>query len=1578
MAALPSPITIPSSPSISSPVPSYLRHQTSLNSINSPRTSINSPSSPSTQSSLHSLRSPSSQTSLRTASSSAVTIITPGKSILKKAPVVKEGLWGRVVGRFGNNKGNESDSDSIRSGSHSDSMRSESHSDSMRSESSMRTESPSRSESPLPDGRSGSRSSTMDSFASVRSTASGASLRSRPDPTLKRAHFVLPSISVIYPISSSNPPSYPGVREEKRGWEERERRRRRRVLTSPGSHTSSASVSSGGGYTPTSAGAGQSISGQEAGAGLPNQAPIPNSAPGYFDIGKPREEPEEEEEEYWEPSKVESFYRECCAGIDETPDEGIRRAFLRMGGEGRVPGSRRGSVSSVSSRRQVPSGPRTLDLSGVQLTPTSAQILADVLCIEWGLRRLICKECDLEEGTLKVVLHALLVESESGSQEVMTEESPYRRATLASRVKKRDKQRGIVYLSLESNKRLGGKGGGILNGLNLGGLGGQPTEPNAYKMIAAFIARASRLEFLDLSQNPLDKKSVEWLVGVLPLDSSSELENADEQSRSLDYQSRSLDYQPRSLDYQPRSLTLRSLRLDDCQLRHPALETLCRGIRGSGVRNVSLRWNKINASGAVALALMIRDYPDVMPAGALASPPLSAAGTATPTGSFSLSTPTGFSMASLGSAIGSATGFGVKTPLASAGVRPSLASAGVKPPLASAGARMPESPLASPSLKGPLLPPPKRVPAPSAASMTTTYTPYVPRAKRAATVSSPTSGSPFATPPLPTTTPAQYQTTTGQYQTATSQYQTYQGATTPGTTTPNSQAHSSSLPSAALLDKVRALDGLPRIGQLRTLDLRGNDLRNGVTYLAQVLKRNRTLKVLNLAENKIDVAGLGVIADALKYNSSLETLDLSRNPCCGPLGGGIGKVLASAAIPASVKAPAVAAKVIASAPLSAAKGTLEQRLASASRTGAPAVSRPGMSPRVSAAALESQKYITGIQALRAAFTMNTALKRLFLGGTGMTGPGAIALAEFLPESRSLLHLDLTGNRLEVFPEEEAGLDSNPSSLPLTPSTAAIRALSAGLKHNTVMRCLDLDIPAGVDRSEDPSNPASVEEFARVCREILGWCVRNTVEAERVQEERKAESLGSLRTPTESIMSPTVEGETASLMSPAGETNGASGFNGVSSAFNGDGTPTPIGLPSERKSKVWNMLHGSELAKSVREMEERAKEGGKERTKEGGKGDIVAQARLTIQALSSTNSLPSTNALPSTNSLPSPKSLLASLTTLIERTDEAERLVELFEVFEGLRNLLDGEVPKTPTGTARTETSGDESSNEEETGVKENGDVNKSPGRKPNLTLDLPAGNPAFKAPEMDSAFKARETDSASSDSDSFTSMQASDGLHRDESSSSHDSLIHSRDSLLHSRDSLIHSRDSLIHSRDSLRHSYSDGEEEITTPRLDKGKARAPTPPIEHESVLSPVLGGAEFTDTSESEGEYDSAEDSEPVPGADPQSRSKSWVAEEGEVFRKGTVLLGPEEMEGEYAGEDLRRELLEAMVERPPPRNVDEEGMNVDEDVMSPANLRVQLSQSSTQTTPTPAAPPPRPYISRARSSSASIMSIVGNKTS
>jgi protein phosphatase 1 regulatory subunit 37 len=84
---------------------------------------------------------------------------------------------------------------------------------------------------------------------------------------------------------------------------------------------------------------------------------------------------------------------------------------------------------------------------------------------------------------------------------------------------------------------------------------------------------------------------------------------------------------------------------------------------------------------------------------------------------------------------------------------------------------------------------------------------------------------------------------------------------------------------------------------------------------------------------------------------------------------------------------------------------------------------------------------------------------LFLADTGLTSEGAISLAEFLPETKSLLHLDLTSNPL---------ID-----------IAGILALSVGLKANKMIRCLDLSIP--------PNSP----DLADLSQSILQSCIRNT-------------------------------------------------------------------------------------------------------------------------------------------------------------------------------------------------------------------------------------------------------------------------------------------------------------------------------------------------------------------------------------------------------------------------------------------------------------------------------------------------------
>ncbi|KAG2055296.1 RNI-like protein [Suillus hirtellus] len=907
---------------------------------------------------------------------------------------------------------------------------------------------------------------------------------------LKRAHFILPKLVTVYPISSTNPPSTPTLKDEKRAIEEREAERRSRVVR------------------------GNSIG--------PNET-----------------------EDWWNLDKVESFYRECCASREEEPDPAISAAFKRASG----------------------TNPRSVDLSGVQLTPTSAAILSDVFTIEWGLRKLTLRECDLDDYKLKLMLHALLIPGT------------------------------LVFLSVASNRRL---------------------KTPAFKVLGFYASQAKNLQFLDLSQTNLDKKAVDYIVVSLT--------TAPEPG-------------------------LISLRLDDCSLRVPALDVLARVVRTSSLRNISLRHNRINATGAVALALMIRDYPDVVP-----------------------STPNSSTFPSQGGIISS--------PPSS----PIPPSAHLPPP----------SPV---TRTGPVLPPPRH---PSSMPPQTTYTPYVPRSRRgAATTQTPplsASGQPV---PIITSNPQGGVTT--RHLAPNVGHQRSEGGFHP-----NGTAHRhDDGPSAALLDKVRALDALPRLGALRTLDLRGNDLRNGVTYLAQVLKRNRTLKVLNLSENKLDVQCLVAIAEALKYNHCLETLDLSRNPCSGP-------------------------------------------------------------------------GLEGIQSLRTAFTLNNALKRLFLSSTAMTSPGAIALAEFLPESNSLLHLDLTDNNLDI---------------------AAIMALSSGLKANHTMRCLDINIP--------PDD----EEFAKMCREILNTCIRNTEEAEKA-------------------------------------------------AHVSDGLRSPASNKGFGKG-VWNMIQESELAKSI------GQGGGLK-----GNDEVISRAYTLLSQVE--------------NSVNSPRSFSVASSGVSSSTAVSSADQDLVQQAKAIVDAI----------TEKVQTTTDIVLLEELLGL----------------------------CDKLNSA---------------ITQLSSAP----------------SNISLLHGLGLNIPNAEISPANGDASHGNPADLSEDDTplTPKVDKGKGRAEPEPEEPEKVLSPTFMITESEDEDEDDNRLLGEEDQISVPS--PVVRSKSWVEEEGEIFRKGAVLLGPEEMEGEYAGEDLRRELLEAMVERPPPRGIiDEFGMDLD--VIVPEIASPPPGEALR--------PPPRPYISRTRSTS------------
>ncbi|KAG0221980.1 hypothetical protein BGW42_007043 [Actinomortierella wolfii] len=178
---------------------------------------------------------------------------------------------------------------------------------------------------------------------------------------------------------------------------------------------------------------------------------------------------------------------------------------------------------------------------------------------------------------------------------------------------------------------------------------------------------------------------------------------------------------------------------------------------------------------------------------------------------------------------------------------------------------------------------------------------------------------------------------------------------------------------------------LKRTRGVEILDVSNNDLRTGTDYVAQTLRRNQSLKYLSLANNNMDANRLVVLADALKFNTGLQTLDLSYNNVSGPSS-------------------------------------------------------------------------AGITALKNKMAVNKTLTKLVLSNTNLQSEGAIALAEFLPETKSLAYLDLTGNDLV--------------------DIAGVLALAVSIRMNTSLICLDLNVPP---------NDA---EFARLSQDILRACVRN--------------------------------------------------------------------------------------------------------------------------------------------------------------------------------------------------------------------------------------------------------------------------------------------------------------------------------------------------------------------------------------------------------------------------------------------------------------------------------------------------------
>ncbi|KAG9091520.1 hypothetical protein FRC06_000537, partial [Ceratobasidium sp. 370] len=401
---------------------------------------------------------------------------------------------------------------------------------------------------------------------------------------LKRAHFIVPEMRVVYPISSANAPSSAAQSEAKLEIDEAERLRR-----------------------------------------------------------------EAEYHQAWTAARVEALYKDVCKLRDERVDPTI-----------------------ATQIRANPGAPQVLDLSRTKFTFDAASALADLLALDWGLQRLILTDCDLDDLSLKPILHALLIPD------------------------------SLPYLALANNRRL---------------------RSSAFKMIASYLSRTYALEFIDLSLNVLDKRSVESILAVLPpappqpppsalstprMSRMPSIASMDTPSPGVQFSNPfdstgvrpSIDTNvavprrvkdparypesPGAGPSSPRGSQLGSprgsfsnptgpaqgqglgsprasvssltsvsetpqagspvdrerigsglgtvgnnwsgagrgrgkrrtrralvgIRLDECALRGPGLEALAHAIRTSQIQTVSLRANKIGQAGAVAVALMMKDYPD--------------------------------------------------------------------------------------------------------------------------------------------------------------------------------------------------------------------------------------------------------------------------------------------------------------------------------------------------------------------------------------------------------------------------------------------------------------------------------------------------------------------------------------------------------------------------------------------------------------------------------------------------------------------------------------------------------------------------------------------------------------------------------------------------------------------------------------------------------------------------------------------------------------------------------------------------------------------------------------------------------
>ncbi|CAB5362777.1 unnamed protein product [Rhizophagus irregularis] len=218
---------------------------------------------------------------------------------------------------------------------------------------------------------------------------------------------------------------------------------------------------------------------------------------------------EAEQKSSYTPKEMMQFYLTACKNREEFPVDRLIDIFRKASQPG-------GSLNVI-------------DLTGDIIDRKIAEPIADILTLEFGLRKLIMERCEIEDDTMKIICHSLLVNDT------------------------------LPYLILRNNKRL---------------------RSNGFNYIAVYIRKSTTLTYLDLSGINIDKKSATFLAQAL-IQGTNKL-----------------------------GAVLETLKLDDCGLKNNVLEVLGPSIRRSNLRNLSLRFNRINHVGAIWVGVMLRDYDD--------------------------------------------------------------------------------------------------------------------------------------------------------------------------------------------------------------------------------------------------------------------------------------------------------------------------------------------------------------------------------------------------------------------------------------------------------------------------------------------------------------------------------------------------------------------------------------------------------------------------------------------------------------------------------------------------------------------------------------------------------------------------------------------------------------------------------------------------------------------------------------------------------------------------------------------------------------------------------------------------------